>query len=290
MVRDGRWTSSFQVWSDALGMQPARDLRVAGSLNSGLVSRKQDASGTCFQGPQACSALSGLSQPALLKPHEEYAVVITTLPMWTLRLREVESLHQVAQLVNGSWDLSSGSAESELSSPLCSHLLGRGPKPALLHSEIWPTEKEGASSSSLFNHSPPNSVGIISQMFLRSASSLVPSPGALAGTQGPPPGPCVQHPGSSLSWAPCPERFRAWPHPCLAPLLPLTFPAGRRFLHVASRPLRSSPRVISMHLFSELWVGPSSSALDSTVSCLELLSHYSDVGSGSPRLSSFIFM
>ena len=55
-----------------------------------------------FPGPQACSALSGLSHPALLKPHEEYAVGITILPTWTLGLREVKSLHQTAQLVSGA--------------------------------------------------------------------------------------------------------------------------------------------------------------------------------------------
>lgn len=67
------------------------------------MSRKQDASGTSVsRAPRPVLRLSGLSHPALLKPHEEYAVVITTLPMWTLRLREVESLHQAAQLVNGA--------------------------------------------------------------------------------------------------------------------------------------------------------------------------------------------
>lgn len=78
VVRDGRGTSSFQVSSDALrDVTGWRAEGCRGSLARWMWHFR-------FQGPQACSALSGLSHPALLKPREEYAVVITALPVWTL--------------------------------------------------------------------------------------------------------------------------------------------------------------------------------------------------------------
>lgn len=78
------------------------------------------------------------------------------------------------------------------------------------------------------------------------------------------------------------------PHPCLVPPSSLTFLLGFTSftLHLASQ---IQPCIISMHLLRTPG-GAQRLPLDFTVSCLGLLSHYSDVGSGSPRLSSFIFM
>lgn len=131
-----------------------------------------------FQGPQACSALSGLSHPALLKPREEYAVVIIALPMWTLRLREVKSLHQVAQLVTVAAGICTQGVQSQSS-----------PSPRCLRLESWSQacpplrgliDREGRCFLLVpFQPQPPNSVGIISQMFLGSASSLCPKPRSL---------------------------------------------------------------------------------------------------------------
>ena len=128
-----------------------------------------------FQGLQACSALSGLSYPALLKPHEEYAVIITTLPVWTLRLREVKSLHQAAQLVSVAAGICTQGVQSQSS-----------PSPRCLRLESWSqacpplrglTDSEGRCFLLIpVQLQPPNSVGIISQMFLGSASSLCPEP------------------------------------------------------------------------------------------------------------------
>lgn len=172
MVRDGRGTSSFQVSSDAL--RDVTGWRAEGCWGSLARWMRHFR----FQGLQACSALSGLSHPALLKPREEYAVVITTLPEWTLRLRELKSLHQAAQLVSVAAGICTQGVQSQSS-----------PSLRCLRLESWSqarpplrglTEREGRCFLLIpFQPQPPNSVGIISQMFLGSASSLCPEPRSL---------------------------------------------------------------------------------------------------------------
>ena len=187
--------------------------------------------------------------------------------------------------------MSSGSAESELSQPALLSSTGswsqaRPPLQGL-------TDREGRCF--LFvpvQPQPPNSVGIISQMFLRSASSLCSEPRSLLwlGRR------------ASLTWSLCPAPLGSYPqlcavlpvslgpgpHPCLAPFLPSPSRWASPLSH-CTWPLRSSPGVISMHLLRTPGWG-SVPPPDFIVFCLELLSHYSDVASGSPRLSSFIFM
>lgn len=126
-------------------------------------------------------------------------------------------------------------------SPLCCHLLGPGPKP-VLHSEIWPTEKEGASSSSLFNRSPQILLVLFPRCFFAQCCFPLFRAQAppLAGTQGLPDLAHVSSTPWLLASAACcaPSEFRAWPSSLPCSLSSLTFPLG-----VASFTLHSASKI-----------------------------------------------